>query len=270
MTSTSTNPLTNDQLARNASAIFAKAPHTDVSARYSFVPTIELIDALRTQGWNPVFAAQSIAKDMTRSGVQRHVVRLRHVEAKPILNGVFPELVIVNSHDLSSAFQLHAGIFRLVCGNGMVVADGTFAKISVKHAHVTKGEIIDASFKVMADVPKLGASIEGMRALQLTAGEQQAFGQAAAIVRWGDEPQAQGSDLLQVRRYDDQSADLWTTFNRVQENLTKGGKRGTTAEGKRRRIRGVSSVTEDTRLNKALWHLAEEFRRMKAGATLAA
>lgn len=259
--------LNNEQLAKNASAIFAKAPHADASSRYSFVSTIDVIDALRGAGWSPVFAGQSIAKDMTRAGVQRHVVRLRHAEVKPIVDGVFPELVIINSHDLSSAFQLHAGIFRFVCGNGMVVADGTFAKISVKHAHVTPGEIIDASFKVLADVPKLSESIEGMRAVQLTDGEQRAFGQAAAIARWGDEPQADGSDLLRVRRYDDKSSDLWTTFNRVQENLTKGGVRGTTASGKRRSVRGVKSVTEDTRLNKALWHLAEEFRRMKTGET---
>lgn len=258
--------LSNEEMMKNASAIFATAPHSEVSSRYSFVPTIDVIDALRGAGWRPVFAGQSIAKDMTRAGVQRHVVRLRHAEVKPIVDGVFPELVLINSHDLTSAFQLHAGIFRFVCGNGMVVADGTFAKISVKHAHVTKGEIIDASFKVMADVPKLSESIEGMRRVQLTGGEQKAFGEAAAIVRWGEAPQADGSSLLQTRRYDDRSSDLWTTFNRVQENLTKGGVRATTADGKRRRVRGVKSVTEDTRLNKALWHLAEEFRRMKIGA----
>lgn len=262
--------LTNDQLSLKASAIFAQAPHSEVSERYSFVPTIGVIDALRSAGWRPVFAGQSIAKDMTRSGVQRHVVRLRHAEVKPIVDGVFPELVLINSHDLSSAFQLHAGIFRFVCGNGMVVADGTFAKISIRHSHVTPSEVIDASFKVMADVPKLGESVEAMRATELTEGEQEAFAGAAAIARWGDEPQSDARSLLGARRYDDRGGNLWNTFNRVQENLTKGGVRGLTADGKRRKVRGVKSVTEDTKLNKALWHLAEEFRRLKSGEKLAA
>jgi hypothetical protein len=261
--------LTNDQLNRNASAIFAQAPSSKVSERYSFVPTITVIDALRSAGWNPVFAGQSIAKDATRCGLQRHVVRFQHGDVKPVVNGVVPELLLINSHDLSSAFQLHAGLFRFVCGNGMVIADATFSKISLRHSNITKGEIIDASFEVMKEMPKLAASVDGMRSLQLTDGEQQAFAQAAAVARWGDAPQADASSLLHTRRYDDLGADLWNTFNRVQENITKGGIRGTTSDGKRRRVRGVKSVTEDTRLNKALWHLAEEFRRLKTVAAAA-
>jgi hypothetical protein len=264
ITRTSGNVLSTEQLARTAPAIFAAAPHASVSEKYSFVPTSTVVDALQGAGWAPMFAAQGRAKDITRAGVQRHVVRFRHSDARLDVGDVFPELVLVNSHDASSAFQLHAGVFRLVCGNGMVVADSTFAKISIRHSHVTPAEIIDASFKVVADVPKLSESINGMRAVQLTAGEQEAFAGAAAVARWGDEVQADPRSLLTARRYDDKGGDLWTTFNRVQENLVRGGVRGTTAEGKRRRVRAVASVTEDTRLNKALWHLAEEFRRMKA------
>ncbi|MBV8275090.1 MAG: DUF932 domain-containing protein, partial [Verrucomicrobia bacterium] len=37
-------------------------------------------------------------------------------------NQVRPEVVLVNSHDKSSAYQLHCGLFRLVCTNGMVIS----------------------------------------------------------------------------------------------------------------------------------------------------
>jgi hypothetical protein len=261
--------LTNEQLSMKASAIFATAPHAKASERYSFVPTITVVDALRSAGWNPVFAGQSIAKDAGRSGLQRHVVRFQHDDVQPVINGVVPELLLINSHDLTSAFQLHAGLFRFVCGNGMVVADATFEKISLRHQGLSTGEIIDASFRVLAEMPKLAAQVDGMRAMQLTAGEQEAFASAAAIARWGDEPQAEARALLQTRRSEDRGDDMWNTFNRVQENLTKGGVRGTNTEGKRRRVRGVKSVSEDTKLNKALWHLAEEFRRMKSGESMA-
>jgi hypothetical protein len=38
-------------------------------------------------------------------------------------------VVLVNSHDKSSAYQLHCGLFRLVCTYGMVVSDSTFQRI---------------------------------------------------------------------------------------------------------------------------------------------
>ena len=59
---------------------------------------------------------------------------------------------------------------------------------------------------------------------------------------------------------------LWGVFNMVQENLINGGVHGRSASGRRTTTRGVKSVTEDLRLNKALWTLAAEMRGILAGA----
>jgi hypothetical protein len=61
----------------------------------------------------------------------------------------------VNSHDKSSAYQLHCGLFRLVCTNGMVVSDGTFQRISIKHSGFNPDSVIEASFKVLDAVPDI-------------------------------------------------------------------------------------------------------------------
>ena len=259
--------LSMDSLARKAPAIFAEAPRTGLSERYSFLKTSDVVEALSTAGWNPVFAAQGRARDITKAGVQRHVVRFRHSGATALqAGGLFPELVLLNCHDGTSAYQLHAGIFRLVCGNGLIVSDGTFGKISIRHSGVTKNEVIDASFRVLDGMPQLGESIEAMRAVSLTEGEQQAFAGAAALARWGDQQPVEARALLTPRRMEDRSNDLWTTYNRIQENSIKGGVRGRTAEGKRMKVRAINSVAEDTKLNKALWQLAEEMKRLKTAA----
>jgi Domain of unknown function (DUF932) len=66
---------------------------------------------------------------------------------------------------------------------------------------------------------------------------------------------------LSPRRHADQGNDLWTQFNVVQEHLLKGGQRRADS---RRSTRKISSVGEDVRLNRALWTLAEELKRLKS------
>ena len=263
---TSNRPLSNDEIARYAPAVVAQAPHASVSDRYSFLRTIDVVDALRGAGWLPVFAGQGKARDITRNGVQRHVVRFRHADAQLKVGDAAAELVLLTSHDATSAFQFHAGLFRYVCGNGLVIADGTFSKISIPHRNVTTAEVIEASYEIIRDVPKLGESVEAMRAVQLSADEQTAFANAASLARWGEQAPADPRALLLARRTEDRGADLWTTYNRVQENLVRGGVRVRAADGKRKKVRAIASVTEDTKLNKALWTLAEEMRRLKTAA----
>jgi hypothetical protein len=57
----------------------------------------------------------------------------------------------VNSHDKSSAYQLHCGLFRLVCTNGMVVSDGTFQRISIKHSGFNP-DVVYAEYSGVAGV----------------------------------------------------------------------------------------------------------------------
>ena len=75
-------------------------------------------------------------------------------------------------------------------------------------------------------------------------------------------------DQLPVRRIDDRAPDLWTTFNRVQENVIRGGMRGQSVDANGRRqvraVRAVTGIDQDVKLNRALWTLAEEMRRLKA------
>ena len=67
--------------------------------------------------------------------------------------------------------------------------------------------------------------------------------------------------LLQPRRIEDTSKDLWTTFNVVQENIIKGGMYTRGSDGRSRRARAIKSVNEDQRLNKALWILADSLAK---------
>jgi hypothetical protein len=109
-----------------------------------------------------------------------------------------------------------------------------------------------------------------MKALELEAPEQQAFARAALALRFGerseDQPPAPvtAEQLNEPRRADDVGASLWTTFQRVQENTLQGGQPGRSAQGRRMQTRPVASIDRGVSLNRALWMLAEEMRKLKA------
>ena len=61
----------------------------------------------------------------------------------------------------------------------------------------------------------------------------------------------------------DEARDLWRTMNVTQENLMRGGVQGRNDQGQRRRLRGVTSVDADSKMNRALWVLAERMAELK-------
>lgn len=261
--------LENEGLRHLSPSVFAETPHHSRGTRYGFIPTVQVIDALRAEGWQPYSAREQTVRLDDRRGFTRHIVRLRQPGlVMDKVGDTLPELVLLNSHDGTSAYQMHVGLFRLACLNGLVVSDTTFAKISVRHSGNVVDRVLEGAATVVRDVPQIAAHVGEMRALQLSRAEQEAFAGAALLTKY-ESPEASPIDaaqLLDTRRTADQAQDLWTTFNRVQENLLRGGLRGQTATGKRTRTRSVKSITEDTRINKALWQLTEEMRKIKAAA----
>lgn len=65
------------------------------------------------------------------------------------------------------------------------------------------------------------------------------------------------AQMLTCRRADDAKDDLWSVFNRIQENVLRGGLSRRSPTGRLVRSRRITSIREDVRLNGALWDLAE-------------
>jgi hypothetical protein len=61
-------------------------------------------------------------------------------------------------------------------------------------------------------------------------------------------------EILNPRRDADKANTLWHTFNRVQENLIKGG-----YQMNNRTARAITNPMEDMVLNQGLWQIADRF-----------
>lgn len=258
--------LSENDLRVVAPSVFAQEPMQGVSHRYAFVPTSQVVSRLRDSGWVPVQAFEQRVRLSERRGFQKHMIRFQRHDVASDRNEYTAELVLVNSHDRSSAYHLHAGLFRFVCGNGMIVADATFEQVAIRHSGFTPDEVVNASFRVLDNVPKLTENVERFRARALSPVEQKAFAESAIILKYDElKTSPVGPEtVLAPRRYGDDGQDLWSTYNRVQENLVRGGLKDFTrrkGNGHRHaRTRPVTGIDENVKLNKALWHLAEALR----------
>lgn len=141
--------------------------------------------------------------------------------------------------------------------------------IRIPHRGDIQGEVIEGAFRVLEDFEAVDASTEGMKALTLQTEEEQAFATAALALRYGERVEGQAAapitveQLTEARRLEDTGRSLWLAMNRIQSNLMEGGQPGRSAQGRRIRTRPVASIDRTVSLNRALWVLAEEMRKIK-------
>ena len=268
----SQTPLDEEQMRQAAPSIFAAGKHASRSERYTYIPTIEILRGLRKEGFESFMVAQRASRVEGKAEFTKHMIRMRHagqVQTRPEAN----EIILINSHDGASSYQMLAGMFRFVCCNGLVFGDAT-RDIRIPHKGNIQGEVIEGAFRVLDEFETVEEHTEAMKALQLQPSEEIAFATAALALRFdergveetgGHKPTPiTAEQLIEARRPEDIGHSLWTTFQRVQENVIRGGQPGRSVQGRRVQTRPVGSIDRGVSLNRALWMLAEEMRKLKA------
>ncbi|EAA9302966.1 DUF945 domain-containing protein [Salmonella enterica] len=248
-------PLTREELMQVVPSVFGEDKHASRSERYSYIPTITLLENLQREGFQPFFACQTRVRDLSKREHTKHMLRLRR--AGQITGQQVPEIILLNSHDGSSSYQMLPGIFRRVCTNSLVCGQ-SFGEIRVPHKGNVVEKVIEGAYEVLGVFDRVEEKRDAMQSLLLPPAAQQAMANAALTYRFGEEHQpVTATQILTPRRYEDRQNDLWTTYQRLQENLLKGGLPGRTAKGKRSHTRAVKGIDGDVKLNRALWVMAE-------------
>lgn len=257
-------PLSEEQIQAVAPSIFAIGAHESRSERYTYIPTIDVLRGLKKEGFDPFMVCQTRVRDDSKRDHTKHMIRLRH--ASQINAQEANEIILLNSHDGTSSYQMISGMLRFVCCNGLVCGQMQ-SDIRVPHKGDVVGRVIEGAFTVLDTFEEVNGQRDTMKSLTLNQGEQNAFARAALTLKYDDPIKPAPiteSQILQPRRMADRSDDLWTTFNRVQEHLLKGGDAGRTTNGRNTTTREVTGIDQNVKLNRALWVLAEEMRKLKA------
>lgn len=253
-------PLTHDELMQHTPSVFGEEKHASRSERYAYIPTITLLESLQREGFQPFFACQTRVRDQSRREHTKHMLRLRR--AGQITGQQVPEIILLNSHDGSSSYQMLPGLFRAVCQNGLVCGE-SFGEVRVPHKGNVVEKVIEGAYEVLGIFDRVEEKRDAMQSLMLPPPAQVALAKAALTYRFGEEHQpVTETQLLAPRRWQDESGDLWTTYQRIQENLIKGGLYGRNAKGGRTHTRAIKGIDGDVKLNRALWVMAENMLQL--------
>lgn len=260
-------PLNNNELRSKAPTLFTSEPHFEVSDKYHFIPTIDVIEEIRANNWYPVNVAVANVRDEEKEGFQQHCVRFRHFEdlLNPKDNAV--ELLLFNSHDRSKAFSISAGIFRFVCANGLIISDSVFETYKIKHLGERDNDVTNAVANITSIKDKLMQKIEKLESITLNQKEKESFAKYSIPLRFEEHLEINHNDLLIPHRIQDYKDDLYTVLNVIQENLLRGNISGINKETKRRfTSKEITSISKDTEVNKGLWDIAEKIASIKDGS----
>jgi hypothetical protein len=243
-----------------------------VSQQYVFMTTEEIITMLTDRGWGVYSAMQQ--KTKKDPATAKHMLRFRNNEFGSLgVNGNIPEILLVNSHDRTSSLNFHVGLFRLICSNGLVVADKTFENINIPHIRQNFEDVKVELEKVTGSLPRLFQTINYFEHKMLTPTAQRELAIRGVAVRYPEynDPNTGKVDfkkvmgavdidnLLKPLRVEDQNNDLWTVFNRVQEKIVKGGFDRIGINNTKRATKGLTQIRANIMINKGLWQLAEQF-----------
>lgn len=265
-----------DRIQRLAPAVFADTVKDTLSPRYAQLRTADVMPVMSDHGFVPVQAAQKRSRKSSPLHTQ-HMVAFAHRDS--LIDAYNPdasrgEIIIYNSHDGTGSIKMFAGAFRFICSNGIVAGDGYQSRLYHNQANVNSFELMLTN--TIKRMPVMLERIELMRNTQVSYDMSLELATKAALTRWDWTPELdvaavpKGSyatgltarSMLDVRRSDDRHNDAWTVFNRIQENVIRGGAMiksfsDLNTEGRYRKSRAVNSVNENIRVNRQLWDIAE-------------
>jgi hypothetical protein len=259
----SNNFLTTSEIKQRANSVFTDTASPNVSSKFTHIPTHKVIEDMSQLGWGVVDAKQ--VKARKGQGFQKHLVVFRNPDV--VINGadgdtVFPQILLTNSNDGKNAFTFTAGLFRLVCENGLVISTQEFENVKIRHMGYTFEELQTQIRAMVEQLPLTVESMNKMKAVELDEASIVEFAEKALATRFKeDELQNIKVDLdklLEPTRPEDKGNDLWSVFNVIQEKILEGDFQYM-AGTKIRKARKVKNFKQDIEINQKLFAVAAEF-----------
>ena len=255
--------LTKEQIREIAPSVFTtKADKRSTSKHYVHIPTETVIDDMAQLGWGVVDTKQ--VKARKNAGYQKHMVVFGNDDIT--ITGkdgdtVMPRILMTNSHDGKNSFQFQAGLYRLVCSNGLVIADAEFANMKIRHMGYDLAELKVVIKEIVEKLPLTVECMNKLKAKELSEQEQVKFAKEALATRLSEKEISKYTsddivELLNPTRKEDNGNDMWSVYNVIQEKIIHGMFDVYGVRGKVRKARKIKNFRQDTQVNQELYQLA--------------
>ena len=255
--------LTKEEIKEVAKSVFATAGAEGTSEKYSHIPTFQIIEDMELLGWKVTDVKE--VKARKNAGFQKHLVIFRNPEIA--IEGedgddVFPQILLTNSSDGKNAFTFRAGLFRLVCENGLVISTQDFADLKIRHFGYDFEELKKTITSMVEKLPLTVESMNKFKQTQLDEKKIKKFANDALKIRFNEDEMKRIkidlNDFTKATRKEDEGNDLWSVFNRIQEKLISGDF-SYSYSTKTRKARKIKNFRQDLDLNAKLYELANEY-----------
>lgn len=248
-------------LLHKAPSVFA-SDHSFIrdEKHYKMFKTIDVIEALKEEGYFPVFAKSNGSRtNSTNVDARKHMIRFTHrdfLETTLSVNDERPELVLTNSHDGSSSFHIMAGLFRKVCANGLMVGSN-IKDARIRHIGHKFDEVINSSLDIVKSLDCVMDNVNDMKKIILNEKQRKDLAAEMALSRFEEKNIKTPENLLTLRRYEDNwTPSLYNTFNIIQENMVRGGQ-----VVNDRVMRPINNIDTEISINRNMWDVA--YNKMK-------
>jgi hypothetical protein len=253
------------EIKNRAKSIFTEKGAPNVSEKYAHISTEKIIDDMALLGWGVVDAKEVKARKADNIGFQKHLVVFRNNDIQITSedgDNVFPQILLTNSHDGKNAFTFTAGLFRMVCENGLVVSSREFENMKIRHMGYSFDELQEVIKTMVEKLPLTVESLNKFRSIELGQDQMLDFAKKSLSTRFTEDElkiiNIDLTDLLTPTRKEDNGSDLWSVYNVVQEKLTH-GRFNYQYGNKSRKARKIKNFNKDLELNEKLYDLALEY-----------
>ncbi len=181
-------PMSLQNIQEVCSSAFTLASAPNVSNNYTHIPTSQVIEDMIELGWTPV-SAQEVRARKGR-GYQKHIIRFQNQNIMIKGNDgddVFPELLLTNSHDGKNTFTFTAGLFRMICENGLVISTQEFENMKIRHYGYDFTELQTVINTMVEALPLAVESMNRFKQTQLAQEQILDFARKAVQIRFGEE-----------------------------------------------------------------------------------
>ena len=261
--------LTDEQIREVCPVAFTEKASNEVSKHYTHIPTNQVINDMRELGWGVIGAKQVAARKNATKGYQKHMIIFRHpdllVEGQDGDN-VWPQIIMTNSHDGKNSFTFQAGMYRLVCSNGLVIADQEFGSMKIRHMGYDFDTLRETINEMVEKLPLTVESMNKFKQTELTQPQKYDLARKALATRFKMKENQKVDQIYRIDldeflkpvRKEDAGNDLWSVFNLVQEKVVEGDFEYVSGV-KMRKARKIKNFKQDLDVNKKLFEVAKEF-----------
>ena len=255
--------LTKEQIRSKASSVFTDHGSQNTSEKYTHIPTAKVVEDMELLGWGVVDAKE--VKARKGIGFQKHLLVFRNNDLQITSeNGdtVWPQILLTNSHDGKNAFTFTAGLFRLICENGLVISTQQFEKMKIRHMGYSFEELQATIRSMVEKLPLTVDALNKFKSVEL--GQEQAleFAKKAITTRFTEQEienvNIDFEELLRPTRKEDEGQDLWSVYNVVQEKIIH-GMFNYSSGVKVRKARKIKNFEQDMKINEQLFEMAMEY-----------